>query len=258
MWIFCIDMVFLVNCLLTCYLYEEENVDADTIYIYTDEEGKQHRVKIVGEPYQKTMGSGKVDLEWYWAQRNEQIENDLRAKAIKAGRDEYKQTLWHDYMISRARLVIDGRKVEGGYSVFQGVYEVGTCRDLASLLKWLNNHDAVIEDDEDINNIKGLWDVPEEYIGVYVGKYKDESGTDKQKSEFANGYSEFVDLIDLVSREHFTDVALASLIRASEADAEAAVAIEESTVVQEEGEHNLSDESSESSSSESSSSDEDE
>ena len=34
MWIFCIDMVFLVNCLLTCYLYEEENVDAVRMQVW--------------------------------------------------------------------------------------------------------------------------------------------------------------------------------------------------------------------------------
>lgn len=217
-------------------VYEEEDVDADTIYIYTDEEGKQYRVKIVGEPYQK-MKDGKLDLDWYWDKRNEAERARLRADAIKVARAKNNEIIIGEYEIRRARLVIGGRKVEGGYTVFKDDSKVVTRHDMASLLHWLAENGLVIDDNEDIDAIGSLWDISEEYIDEYIEKYKDESGNVKQKHDFANSYSEFVDVVD-DDGHRFPGVEQANLIRASEAEAEAAAAAtaqaaEEAIVAQE-------------------------
>ena len=217
-------------------VYEEEDVDADTIYIYTDEEGKQYRVKIVGEPYQK-MKDGKLDLDWYWDKRNEAERARLRADAIKVARAKNNEIIIGEYEIRRARLVIGGRKVEGGYTVFKDDSKVVTRHDMASLLHWLAENGLVIDDNEDIDAIGSLWDISEEYIDEYIEKYKDESGNVKQKHDFANSYSEFVDVVDDAGHR-FPGVEQANLIRASEAEAEAAAAAtaqaaEEAIVAQE-------------------------
>lgn len=212
---------------------EEQEDDSDIIYIYTDDEGEQHRVKIVGEPYQKTMPNGKVDLSWYWDKRNEAERVRLRVGAIQAGRAKNEEISIGKYEIRRAR------RGNSGYTIFEGDSDIQTVDNLEALLAWLAKKGLVInqEDIEDINAIRSLWDVSEEYIAAYVEKYKDETGNDKQKRNFVNSYSEFVNVVDDTGHR-FTEVEQAKLIRASEVDTEAAAAAtaqaaEEARVAQE-------------------------
>ena len=214
---------------------ESDEDDPDTVYIYTDDEGEQHRVKIVGEPYQKTTSNGKVDLDWYWDKRNEAQMARLRADAIQAGRAGNNEIIIGVYEIRRSR------RVKDGYTIFEGDSELHTVDNLQAILVWLAANGQVIDDQEDIDAIRELWDVSEEYIAAFIEKYKDESGNDKQKRDFANSYSEFVNVVDDAGHS-FTDVEQASLIKASEADAEAAAAAaaqaaEEARVAQEYAEH---------------------
>ena len=171
-----------------------------------------------------TNSSGKIDLEWYWAKRNEQEEDKLRIQAIKKGRDDNSDVIFGEYTICRARLRIDGKEVEGGFSVFKSDKEQTTVIDIDALLIWLEEQGEEIEgEEEDIENIKSLWDVPEEDIVEYITRYEDKSGSATAKSEFAKSYGELVDLM-VDGGGEFKQVMADALERADQVDAAAAAA----------------------------------
>jgi len=221
----------------------EEELDPNAVYIYTDEEGAPHRVKIVTEEYGygiEDPPKPSPDLAWYWARRNEQVEAVKRKEAIKRAESQRRKEVGYgDFEIRRAsRLIIDGHKVEGGYSIFQDGTEVATVVNIEELkvkLTKLDDGDEV--EPEDILNIKELWAIDEAEVEKYISASMTTTGSDKSKRDFAKGYGGLVDVVDETGKQ-YERVILAHLEKASAIEEEAAAAaaalvVDEAIVVQE-------------------------
>ena len=222
----------------------EEELDQNAVYIYTDEEGAQHRVKIVTEEYGygiEDPPKPAPDLAWYWARRNEQVEAVKRQEAIKRAESQRPEEVnYAGWEIRRARLVIDGHRVEGGYDVFKDDVLVATVGNIEELKVKLQELDSDEVEAEDISNIEALWAINEAEVEKYISASMTTTGSDKSKKDFANGYGGLVDVVDETGKQ-YERVILAHLEKVStieeEAAAAARVAAEEARVAQEHAEH---------------------
>ena len=223
----------------------EEELDPNAVYIYTDEEGAQHRVKIVTEEYGygiEDPPKPAPDLAWYWARRNEQVEAVKRQEAIKRAESQRPEEVnYAEWEIRRARLVIDGHRVEGGYDVFKDDVLVATVGNIEELKVKLQELDGDEVEAEDISNIEALWAINEAEVEKYISAGMTTTGSDKSKKDFANGYGGLVDVVDETGKQ-YERVILAHLEKVSTIEEEAAaaaatLAAEEARVAQEHTEH---------------------
>ena len=205
----------------------EEELDPNAVYIYTDEEGAQHRVKIVTEEYGygiEDPPKPAPDLAWYWARRNEQVEAVKRQEAIKRAEFRRPEEVYYDkWEIRRARLVIDGHRVEGGYDVFKDDVLVATVGNIEELKVKLQELDGDEVEAEDISNIEALWAINEAEVEKYISASMTTTGSDKSKKDFANGYGGLVDVVDETGKQ-YERVILAHLEKVSTIEEEAAAA----------------------------------